>query len=128
MRPSAKAGGREMHRQLAMEHAADEPNHDAGCLASGSDVLAIPLLSVLLGARRCMAWRSTDLLFSVHNPSFSTEYPFLGLQQSSESSGIFADPSHECGPTRRLPGETEKEEPWNGADSLLLSGLSALVR
>src|SRR6266853_3086162 len=106
---------------------ADEPNHDAGCRASGSDVLAIPLLSVLLGARRCMVWRSTDLLFSVHNPSFSTEYPFFGLQQSNKSSGIVANPAHECGPTRGLPGKTEKEEPWSGVDSLL-DRLTALVQ
>jgi len=37
-----------------------------------------------------------DLLFSVHDPFFSTGYLFFGLQQSCESSGIFADPSHQC--------------------------------
>ena len=128
MRPSAKAGGREMYRQLAMDHAADEPDHDTGRDADGSDVLVIPLLPVLLGTRRCSAWRPADLLLSVYDPSFSIEYRFFGLQQSCESPGIFADPSYECGPTRGLPGETEKEEPTNGADSPLLSGLTALIQ
>lgn len=59
--PSAKAGGREMHRQLAMDHAADEPKpyHDAGRRADGSDVLAIPLFSLLLGARQRFARRQS---------------------------------------------------------------------
>src|SRR5712692_9980143 len=61
-------------------------------------------------------------------PSSSTMLMCCGLQHCYESFGIFADPSHQCGPTGGPPGKTEKEEPWSGADSLVLSGLTALVQ
>src|SRR6266699_354520 len=61
-------------------------------------------------------------------PSSSTMLMCCGLQHCYESFGIFADPSHECRPTGGPPGKTEKEEPTNGADSLVLSGLTALVQ
>src|SRR5712692_8862152 len=61
-------------------------------------------------------------------PSSSTMLMCCGLQHCYESFGIFADPSHECRPTGGPPGKTEKEESWNGADSLVLSGLTALVQ
>ena len=137
MRPSAKAGGRvgggrEMHQQLAMDHAADEPkpDHDAGRRADGSDVLAIPLLSLLLGARRCFAWRTADLLFSAHDLIPPSLLRTCSLVCSRSASRLASLPTH---PTSADPHEgwkakTEKEEPWCGADSLLLSGSATLVR
>ena len=102
MRPSAKAGGREMRRQLAMDHAADEPepDHDAGCSADGSDALAIPLLSVLLGARQSAAWRTADLFSRFMSPP--SQLSTRSLVCSRAASRLASLPTH---PTSADPRE-----------------------
>ena len=69
-----------------------------------------------------------DLLLSVHEPFFSTRYLFFGCEPCCESSCVFANPSHQCRPAGGLPGKPEEEEPWSGSDSLVRSGLTALVQ